>query len=83
MTARFVPGRAGNHDSVLGKLLGLFVAVVVTLGVTLPLPAAGAQDNSAEAVNTKDGKSVFKLAFQVKKTMDDDVQATNTAVAFA
>jgi putative peptide zinc metalloprotease protein len=34
-------------------------------------------------VNKHDGKSVFKLAFHVRKTMDSDVDAQNAAVAYA
>jgi putative peptide zinc metalloprotease protein len=44
---------------------------------------AHAQDDSAVAVNTHDGKSVFKLAFHVRRTMDSDVDAQNAAVAYA
>lgn len=80
MITRFARHRVGNQHHVR-KLLGLIVAVV--LAALLPVGAAGAQENDATAVNTKDGKSVFKLAFQVKKTMDSDVDATNTAAAFA
>jgi len=45
-------------------------------------PAAHGQDNTAVAVNKKDGKSVFKLAFSVKKATGD-VDASNTAVAYS
>jgi putative peptide zinc metalloprotease protein len=65
------------------RKLGMIVAALVVVAFVAPGTGAGAQDNSAEAVNTKDGKSVFKLAFEVKKTMDSDVEATNTAIAFA
>ena len=55
--------------------------VVMLLGTALWSAApALAQDNTAVAINTKDGKSVFKLAFSVKK-VTGDVDATNTAVA--
>ena len=33
------------------------------------------EKNDATAVNKKDGKSVFKLAFQVKQVNDSDVDA--------
>jgi putative peptide zinc metalloprotease protein len=60
----------------------LIVAVLAhALLVAVPLPAQS-QDNSAIAVNTKDGKSVFKLAFKVKQ-VTGDVDATNTAVAYS
>jgi hypothetical protein len=58
------------------RLLGLLLAALVPLTVAqLPASPAGAQDNSATAVNKNDGKSVFKLAFKVKKTMDSDVDS--------
>lgn len=82
MTARLSAAQAGNQHHVR-KLLALFIAAVATLTVGVPMKSAGAQENDATAINTKDGKSVFKLAFQVKKTMDSDVDATNTAAAFA
>jgi putative peptide zinc metalloprotease protein len=83
MTRRFTATGAGNQETMRRTLLGLIMAALVAVAVVAPATGAGAQDNSAEAVNTKDGKSVFKLAFQVKKTMDSEVEATNTAVAFA
>ena len=83
MTNRFAARRGGNHDHVMRRVLGLFVAALVAVTFGAPMLPAGAQENSAEAINTKDGKSVFKLAFQVKKTMDSDVNASNSAVAFA
>ena len=83
MIDRFAVAPVGNQQSVMRRLLGLVLSALVAAAVALPMAPAGAQDNSATAVNTKDGKSVFKLAFQVKKTMDSDVDATNSAVAFA
>ncbi|MEA2843367.1 MAG: putative peptide zinc metalloprotease protein [Actinomycetota bacterium] len=44
--------------------------------------AAQSQDNTAVAVNKKDGKSVFKLAFSVKKA-SGDVNPSNAAVAYS
>lgn len=61
----------------------VLVAVVATLALVLPVPAAGAQDTAAVAVNRQDGKSVFKLSFSVKRVMDGDVDAANAAVAYA
>lgn len=62
-------------------LLLALIASVAALGP--PTPAgAQSQDNSAVAVNKKDGKSVFKLAFSVRK-VTGDVDAANTAVAYA
>lgn len=67
---------------VILQLLVVAALAAVVLPVASPGPAS-AQENDAIAVNEKDGKSVFKLAFQVKKTMDSDVDATNTAIAYA
>jgi putative peptide zinc metalloprotease protein len=83
VTDRFTVRSGGNQQQVMRRVLGLTIAALIALTAGAPMVAAGAQENSAEAVNTKDGKSVFKLAFQVKKTMDSDVDATNSAVAFA
>ena len=64
------------------KLLLALLLAVVALPTVAVTPASG-QDNEAVAVNEKDGKSVFKLAFKVKRTMDSDVDADNTAIAYA
>jgi len=58
------------------------VALVANAATFLAPVGALAQDNTAVAVNKKDGKSVFKLAFSVKK-VTGDVDATNTAVAYS
>lgn len=62
----------------------LILATLVAIAVLAATPAAWAQsqDNTAVATNTKDGKSVFKLAFSVKR-VTGDVDAKNTAVAYA
>lgn len=64
----------------LPRLLLLAVLSARVLGATPAL--AQSQDNTAVASNTKDGKSVFKLAFSVRK-VTGDVDAANTAVAYA
>jgi putative peptide zinc metalloprotease protein len=63
-------------------------AAAAVLGVVAALglwsaPPAGAQDTGAVAVNTKDGSSVFKLAFSIKRVADSVVDPTNAAVAYA
>jgi len=63
------------------SLARLVLVLLVASAASVAAPAA-AQDSGAEAVNTKDGKSVFKLAFSVKKATGD-VDATNTAVAYS
>ena len=58
-------------------LLGASVLVVRA-------PAVAAQgDNAAVAVNTKDGSSVFRLAFSVRRVAGPVVDQTNAAVAYA
>ena len=65
------------------RIARLLLLALLAQAVALALPAgAQSQDNRATAVNEKDGKSVFKLAFSVKK-VNGDVDATNTAVAYA
>ncbi len=64
-------------------LARLLLVAVAAQAVLLAAPAsAQSQDNTAVAVNTKDGKSVFKLAFKVKKATGE-VDASNTAVAYS
>lgn len=59
----------------------LLLVAILTASAASAAPAL-AQDNTAVATNTKDGKSVFKLAFSVKQ-VTGDVDAANTAVAYA
>ncbi len=60
----------------------LLVALVAHAAAFAAPAVAQAQDSSAVAVNKKDGKSVFKLAFSVKKA-SGDVDATNVAYAYS
>lgn len=64
------------------RRIALALVVAATL-VPLQTVTASAQSDSAVAVNKHDGKSVFKLAFHVRRTMDSDVDAQNAAVAYA
>lgn len=62
---------------------GLLVALALVLGVVnVATVGAAAQTNDAVAVNQKDGKSVFKLAFSVKKA-SGDIDSQNAAVAYS
>src|SRR5215210_164304 len=66
------------------RLLALLIAAVAALGAASPAMAQGGSgDNAAVAVNTKDGSSVFKLAFDIRRTMSDVVDNGNAAVAYA
>jgi putative peptide zinc metalloprotease protein len=62
------------------------IAITAVLALVLAgaLPAtARAQDNAAVAVNTKDGSSIFKLAFKIVRVNRDVVDNVNAAFAFA
>lgn len=66
-----------------------FVAVVLAAALlaAAPLTAAPAAaqggDTTAVAINTRDGASVFRLAFQVRRVAGSVVDQTNAAVAYA
>jgi putative peptide zinc metalloprotease protein len=47
----------------------------------LPASPAVAQDTSAVAVNTRDGSSIFRLAFNIRRVTGDVVDQSNAAVA--
>jgi len=63
----------------------LFAALAASLLMLLaPATAASATgDNVAVAVNTKDGASIFRLAFSVRMVADSVVDDGNAAVAYA
>ena len=66
------------------RLVTVLLAVAVAVGVCAGTPAAAsAGDNAAIAVNTKDGTTVFKVAFAIRHVMGDVVDQTNGAVAYA
>lgn len=62
-----------------------FCIAVAALALVLPAaaPAAGQGDNTAVAINTRDGSSIFRLAFQVSRVMSDTVDQGNAAVAYS
>jgi putative peptide zinc metalloprotease protein len=60
-------------------LLATIVALVLTGGLATP---ARAQDNTAIAINTKDGTDIFKTAFKIVRVNQDVVDQSNGAVAF-
>jgi putative peptide zinc metalloprotease protein len=65
---------------------GRLLLLLLTLAFALGLPgnaAASAGDNAAVAINTKDGSSLFKFAFSLKKVAGDVVDNENAAVAYA
>jgi putative peptide zinc metalloprotease protein len=64
------------------KLLTRILLVALAAQGLSALPA-GAQDSAAVAVNTRDGSSVFRLSFAVRRVMDGNVDTDNAAVAYA
>jgi putative peptide zinc metalloprotease protein len=68
----------------LRLLVAALVAVlVVAAGPATAYATENAGNNSATAINTKDGSSLFKFAFDVTKVMAATVDNTNAAVAYA
>jgi putative peptide zinc metalloprotease protein len=66
------------------RLLTIFLAALLGLGLSAAKPVtARAGDNAAIAVNTKDGTTVFKVAFAIRHVMQDVVDDANGAVAYA
>jgi putative peptide zinc metalloprotease protein len=68
--------------------------LAIVVGFAIPLAAspagaegsstgAGNKDNAAVAVNTKDGSSLFRFAFNIAKVTGSTVDSTNAAVAYA
>ena len=66
------------------RLLTILIAALIAAGLAAASPApAYADDNAAIAVNTKDGTTVFKVAFAIRHVMGDVVDQTNAAVAYS
>jgi putative peptide zinc metalloprotease protein len=65
------------------RLTTILAALAIALGLAVGAPASAHADNSAIAVNTKDGSSVFKFAFAIRRVMGDVVDETNSAVSYA
>lgn len=68
------------------RILILLTALLLTTGLSSarpPVAHAQGGDNTAIAVNTKDGATIFKVAFAIRHVMGDVVDQTNAAVAFA
>jgi putative peptide zinc metalloprotease protein len=65
------------------RLTTILAALALALGLAVGAPASAHADNSAVAVNTKDGSSVFRFAFAIRRVMSDVVDETNSAVSYA
>jgi putative peptide zinc metalloprotease protein len=64
-------------------LLATTLAICLGAGGLAAAPAAAQGDNAAVATNTKDGTSIFKFAFSIKRVTDDVVDNGNAAVAYS
>ena len=65
------------------RILVLLATALLAAGFSAARPAfAHAGDNAAIAINTKDGTTVFKVAFAIRHVMSDVVDETNAAVAY-
>jgi len=65
------------------RLAAVLAAILLALGLAVGAPGAARADNAAIAVNTRDGSSVFRFAFAIRRVMGDVVDETNSAVAYA
>jgi putative peptide zinc metalloprotease protein len=65
------------------RLRIILVASALAMGLAAGAPGAAKADNSAIAINTHDGSSVFRFAFAIRHVGGDVVDETNSAVAFA
>lgn len=65
------------------RVAACLAAALGCLALAAPARSEGGADSGAVAVNTKDGSSVFRLAFHVTRVMGDTVSSTNAAVAYA
>lgn len=64
----------------------VIVPAILALAMSLPFaasPALAAEDNQAVAINTEDGSSLFRFAFDVHRTVNDVVDETNVAISYA
>ncbi len=65
------------------KRLAMLVVLALALLAGAAPASSLAQDNSAVAINTKDGSSLFQLAFSIKEVGGEVVDQTNQAVAYS
>jgi putative peptide zinc metalloprotease protein len=66
------------------RLLTILAAALFAFALAAGAPSAAhaGGDNAAIAVNTKDGTTVFKVAFAIRHVMGDVVDQANAAVAY-
>jgi hypothetical protein len=61
----------------------LLAAALASVTFAVGVPAAAHADNTAIAINTTDGASIFKFAFAIRHIASDVVTETNAAVAYS
>src|SRR5919199_1086767 len=61
----------------------LLLALLLVGGFAAGAPAAARADNIEIAINTKDGATVFKVAFAIRHVMGNVVDESNAAVAYS
>ncbi len=67
----------------LALLLALLSLALWAPGLAHAEDGGNGGDNAAVAINTKDGSSLFKFAFSIRKVLGDVVDNENAAVAYA
>ena len=65
------------------RLLLALLALVLATGHAVARPDGARADNAAVEINTKDGSSIFKFAFAIKRVAGDVVDESNGAVAYS
>src|SRR3712207_3599695 len=66
------------------RAIRLLLATALAAGALVAAPSTSqAQDTAAVAINTKDDSSIFRLAFSIRRVMNDVVDTSNAAVAYA
>lgn len=67
----------------LAARLVLVAGLALSLIAGAPTAARAQGDTTAVAINTRDGSSIFRLAFQIRRVTGEVVDQSNAAVAYA
>ena len=66
------------------KTIVILASALLALGIAAARPApAAAQDNTAVAINPRDGASIFRLAFKIVRANQEVIDQQNIAFSFA
>src|SRR5687768_1516845 len=63
------------------KMVRLLLVLALAAGTMAVPNVVKAQDNAAVAINNRDGAEIFRLAFHIRRTMQDEVDIDNAAAA--